>query len=323
MQTITTSKKYLWNYEKITYTNGSTTTTTPHIIGVYGNTGATGATGPRGPQGATGPTGPQGATGPKGDSGIIISSTAPSKPAVGQLWQTASGQPIKRWNGSSWVLYYISVDNLDVSQLSAISANLGTVTAGKIQKTSGSSYLVIDLSNGTIKSYDNASVSEMLLQAGQFKINSEDQGTNNVFYNISGDTGFSGAINSPSNRVSLRPVVSNNGADFLVEKNGNKNTGILLYERLSSIPPKIYRASLTFNANGQNYVRVLSDAQLKSIFGSDFNPNLMTGSVINGDGRAGTRRMGELQYWSGDGLYLYFWDTQNYPFRANIKLEYG
>lgn len=39
VQTVTTTKKYLWNYEVITYTDGTTTTTTPHIIGVYGNSG--------------------------------------------------------------------------------------------------------------------------------------------------------------------------------------------------------------------------------------------------------------------------------------------
>ena len=49
-----TSKKYLWNYEKITYTDNSTTKTTPHIIGTHG---ATGATGPKGDKGDTGDTG--------------------------------------------------------------------------------------------------------------------------------------------------------------------------------------------------------------------------------------------------------------------------
>lgn len=47
-QSVTTSKKYHWNYQVITYTNGSTTTTTPAIIGVYGDTGAKGATGATG-----------------------------------------------------------------------------------------------------------------------------------------------------------------------------------------------------------------------------------------------------------------------------------
>jgi hypothetical protein len=42
VQTITSDKKYLWNYEVITYTNNTTSTTTPVIIGVFGNTGNTG-----------------------------------------------------------------------------------------------------------------------------------------------------------------------------------------------------------------------------------------------------------------------------------------
>lgn len=47
-QTITVDKKYLWNYEVITYTDNTTSSTPPIIIGVYGNTGNTGATGATG-----------------------------------------------------------------------------------------------------------------------------------------------------------------------------------------------------------------------------------------------------------------------------------
>ena len=64
IQTMTSTNKYLWNYEVINYTSGNPTTT---IIGVYGDKGTTGATGP---QGATGATGPQGATG-KGIKSIV------------------------------------------------------------------------------------------------------------------------------------------------------------------------------------------------------------------------------------------------------------
>lgn len=46
--TMTESDKYLWNYETITYTNGTTVDTTKRVIGVYGNKGATGATGSQG-----------------------------------------------------------------------------------------------------------------------------------------------------------------------------------------------------------------------------------------------------------------------------------
>ena len=130
VQAITVSKKYLWNYEVVTYTNGSTYQSAPCIIGAYGDKGATGATG------ATGP------------SGIIVSSTAPSNPKVGQLWQTASGQPIKRWDGSRWVIHYISVDNLNAQTLSAIAADLGTVTAGLIKDKNGT--MLIDVTSGKI-----------------------------------------------------------------------------------------------------------------------------------------------------------------------------
>lgn len=58
--TMTESNKYLWNYETITYTNGTTVDTTKRVIGVYGNKGATGATGSKGDKGDTGGTGATG-----------------------------------------------------------------------------------------------------------------------------------------------------------------------------------------------------------------------------------------------------------------------
>ena len=43
--TMTSTNKYLWNYEEITYTDGSKSITVPLIIGVYGDKGATGNAG--------------------------------------------------------------------------------------------------------------------------------------------------------------------------------------------------------------------------------------------------------------------------------------
>lgn len=130
MQTMTETKKYLWSYETIAYTDGSSTKTTSIIIGVHGQNGA------------------------DGDSGIIVSPTAPENPKVGQLWQTASGEPIKRWDGSRWVLHYVSVENLDVQTLSAIVANLGTVTAGLIKSKGGHFYINVDTGEIVSKSSD-------------------------------------------------------------------------------------------------------------------------------------------------------------------------
>lgn len=127
MQSMTETKKYLWSYDKIYYTNGKTTNTTPVIIGVHGQNGN------------------------DGTSGIIVSPTAPEHPKVGQLWQTASGEPIKRWDGSRWVLHYVSVENLDVQTLSSITANLGTIVAGIIKNNSSENPLVFDVENGFLE----------------------------------------------------------------------------------------------------------------------------------------------------------------------------
>lgn len=95
-----------------------------------------------------GENGQDGQDGADGDSGIIVSPTAPENPKVGQLWQTASGEPIKRWDGSKWVIHYISVDNLNAQTLSAIAADLGTVTAGLIKDKNGT--MLIDVTSGKI-----------------------------------------------------------------------------------------------------------------------------------------------------------------------------
>lgn len=150
MQTMTESKKYLWSYETIAYTDGSSTKTTPIIIGVHGQNGA------------------------DGDSGIIVSPIAPENPKAGQLWQTASGEPIKRWDGSKWVIYYISVENLNVETLSAIAANLGTVTAGLIKSLDG--HFFIQVNTGEIYSEDENGINSSAISKGVFVANGMNSG---------------------------------------------------------------------------------------------------------------------------------------------------
>lgn len=59
----TTKNKYIWSYQKTTYTDNSTSSSTPAIIGTHGATGAQGI------QGLQGEKGDQGIQGPKGDTG--------------------------------------------------------------------------------------------------------------------------------------------------------------------------------------------------------------------------------------------------------------
>lgn len=149
-QDMTDVKKYLWSYEVYAYTNGTSTKTTPIIIGVHGQNGA------------------------DGDSGIIVSPTAPENPKAGQLWQTASGEPIKRWDGSKWVIYYISVENLNVEALSAIAANLGTVTAGLIKSLDG--HFFIQVNTGEIYSEDENGINSSAISKGVFVANGMESG---------------------------------------------------------------------------------------------------------------------------------------------------
>lgn len=150
MQSMTETNKYLWSYDKIYYTNGKTVNTTPVIIGVHGQNGS------------------------DGTSGIIISQTAPENPKVGQLWQTASGEPIKRWDGSKWVIYYISAENLNVETLSAIAANLGTVTAGLIKSLDG--HFFIQVNTGEIYSEDENGINSSAISKGVFVANGMNSG---------------------------------------------------------------------------------------------------------------------------------------------------
>ena len=126
-----------------------------------------------------------------GDSGIIVSPTAPESPKAGQLWQTASGEQIKRWDGSRWVLHYVSVKNLDVQTLSAITANLGSINAGKIESNNGN--MIIDANSGKIvsKLIDNGVVdSTMELNSASLAFSGKDSGGNpaNMTFSMQGLT---------------------------------------------------------------------------------------------------------------------------------------
>ena len=165
MQIMTEAKKYLWSYEIIVYTNGTSTKTTPVIIGVHGQNGE------------------------DGTSGIIVSPTPPENPKVGQLWQTASGEPIKRWDGSRWVLHYVSVENLDVQTLSAIAVNAGELTAGKIKSKNGIMLIDIDAGKIVSKLIDNGVVdSTMELNSASLAFSGKDSGGNpaNMTFSMQG-----------------------------------------------------------------------------------------------------------------------------------------
>ena len=117
IQSMTSDKRYLWNYRKTEYTTGNPTTTTPCIIGVYGDKGANGNTGSTG----------KGVSSIEDQYAISDSSTtAPASSAFSKnIPEWTSGQYIWRrqkitWllsNGSTSVTYTTAVADMAFSTL--------------------------------------------------------------------------------------------------------------------------------------------------------------------------------------------------------------
>lgn len=157
--------KYIWMRTKTTKNDGTVSYSNPACItGAKGSTGATGAQGPKGDKGDTGPQGPKGDTGPRGPQGpqgtsknrVVYSTSDPSSTSgygSGDIWFNHSTGGIWQFNGSSWqqhqvgttsikngavtadkiVSHAVTSEKINVRDLSAISANLGTVTAGTMK----------------------------------------------------------------------------------------------------------------------------------------------------------------------------------------------
>ncbi len=90
-----------------------------------------------------------GTNGTNGTSGVIVSSVAPASPQTGQLWQDTSTIPqlVKKWTGSSWVIWAFYAQNLIADNISTISLNLGDMTGGTVK-------LMADVDvNGTLKKH--------------------------------------------------------------------------------------------------------------------------------------------------------------------------
>lgn len=169
-----------------------------------------------------------------GESGIVVSAIPPDNPQVGQLWQTESGQPIMRWDGARWVLHYIAVDNLDVKKLSAITADLGEVTAGNISNPKKT--FVIDVANGTItsKASEQTGADYMVLRQGSVFFEGNDPGTNRINANY---LGYGMIFSNISGAKSMR-MLYENGEMYLYQ---SAKAGIPLYENLSMLEngPKV------------------------------------------------------------------------------------
>lgn len=278
--------------------------------GEQGIPGPTGAIGPQGLQGPTGPQGPQGPTGPKGQTGaagkdaIIISSTAPTSPKIDQLWQTASGEPIKRWDGSKWVLHYISVENLDVQKLSAIAADLGTVTAGAIKNKAKT--VNFDVERGVLESWDTNLLQSAKVSAGTFEVSAKDSSDSYVKTYLK----YYGLFIHQINKLYGYSIeMEELGGDLLVSKlinNGQGKETVSLFKNLKRTP--VAGSRVVTITKGKNYVNLMTASEAASLLGiANGTSAAVSLAVSNGDAHAFDARVYGAEYWNVDGSwYVYF-----------------
>lgn len=229
-----------------------------------------------------------GENGTSGKDAILISETAPEKPEIDQLWQTASGEPIKRWTGSEWVVHYLSVENLDVEVLSAIAANLGTVIAGIIKNKEGT--VNFDVEKGIIDTYNDTNGSSSSYGAGSTCYMGKDPAGNaaqlavNYYQLVYGDR-------AAGTKTSLTPM---NG-DWWVGAgdpwNGDNDTVLPIYASLNHLIQKttgmIAGSKVVQIANGKDSVALFTAAEVATLLGiADGGSVNATVTISNGDGAA-------------------------------------
>ena len=275
---------YLWTRTVITYTDN--TTSTSYSIGKMGEKGD------------------KGDPGSAGKDAIIISATAPLSPAINQLWQTDAGKPIKRWDGSKWVLHYISVENLDVQKLSAIAADLGTVTAGVIKNKAET--VNFDVERGVFESWDTNALQSAKMSAGTFEVSAKDSSDSYVKTYLK----YYGLFIHQINKLYGYSIeMSELGEDLIVSKlinNGQGRENVSLFKNLKRTP--VAGNKVVTITKGKNYVKLMTASEAASILGiENGTSDWVSLAVSNGDARAFDARVYGAEYWNTDGSwYVYF-----------------
>ena len=228
--TLTSTNKYLWNYETITYTDNTTTDTDKRVIGVYGDKGNTGAKGDKGDTGATGPKGDTGAQGPQGPAGtsITVKSTAISY----QAGTSGTTKPTGTWSSTIptvgqgqylWtktVVTYSDNKSTEAYSVAYVGKNGTNGTNGTNGQNGTSSYTHIRYSassDGSNMSTNPANMSYIGVYTGTSST-APTAASSYAWAKFKGDTGAKGAT----------------GATGVAGKNGNGINSITYYYAVTS-----------------------------------------------------------------------------------------
>lgn len=214
---------FLWTKTVITYTND--TFSTSYNVSKMGDTGA--------------PT------------GVIESDRIPIERYDGMLWKCTgviSGyqqNAIYRWDGSNWELFFFSAVNIKAETLSAISADLGTVSAGTITGVDihGSEFL---------NDYQYTETGEttrsglLNISAGSFRNDYNSTGGLEGFFHIDRD----GNIISAKNNIGQQSQYELTPDNLIMTGNGYLGSITSQYaSQINAVGKKLWTGALHLTAN--------------------------------------------------------------------------
>ena len=92
---------------------------------------------------------------------VVVSNTPPTTKTVGMLWKnTGTNEGLLTdvtyyWTGSKWEVYLFQAENIKVTNLAALSSNIGTVKTGMIMSSDGSMSIDLDKQKIHMKEYNH------------------------------------------------------------------------------------------------------------------------------------------------------------------------
>lgn len=191
-----------------------------------------------------------------------------------------------------------------MQKLSAIAADLGTVTAGVIKNKAET--VNFDVERGVFESWDTNALQSAKMSAGTFEVSAKDSSDSYVktylkYYGL-----FIHQINkSYGYSIEMEEL----GEDLLVNKlinNGQGNETVSLFKNLKRTP--VAGSKVVTITKGKNYVNLMTASEAAGLLGiANGTSAAVSLAVSNGDANAFNARIYGAEYWSPDGSwYVYF-----------------
>ncbi|WP_349652131.1 phage tail spike protein [Lactococcus lactis] len=217
---MTSINKYLWSITRTTFNQAPLTQDIVEQKAVYGDSGD------------------------NGDPGKIVSDTEPTTKFKGLTWKyigttafdASDGTNIQPnteyyWNGKNWVINLIKAQNIDVDTISAISENVGDITAGSFTLAKGDTGGV-SIKDGLVKSWDISKMTDPNYPDGYSYTSmgvALDSGGLTIYSAGYGITLDKGGVIDPKYKVASLQAIASNGRQ-------NSGTGLILEANDSDFP---------------------------------------------------------------------------------------